>query len=394
MDVCTCLEDSDEILLLDDESTEVNCRKCKRNGPTTSINGTLVFQSTKGIEEINTELPEDSPLLINDLYRSRELDDFHCHDHITNNIDESAWKKLLCTSIFCFLFMLTEALGGYLAGSLAVMIDAAHLFSDYIGFGISLFSIWIVKRPPSKRMTFGYHRVEVVGAIISIVTIYLLAMMFLILAINRLWHGEYEIDVNTMLIISSLGVAVNIVMGTILHGTCHNHSHSSSSSNISSNLNVRAVTAHVVGDIIQSVGVLIAAIIIKIWPNAKLADPICTIFFSLIVIFSLYKIGRDSLWYLLEGSPINSMELAVELHNIPSVCHVHNLHVWSLAPGRDVVTVHLAVDRFCDRDLVLKKATSIINNLTNVLSCTVQIENYNSDLINSCKFCQTYTFRC
>lgn len=136
-------------------------------------------------------------------------------------------------------------------------------------------------------------------------------------------------------------------MGTILHGVCHSHSHNlGHNESNDTNINVRAASAHVLGDILQSVGVMVAAIIIRLYPEAKLADPICTLLFTIIVIWTTSKVGRDSLWFLLEGSPINSTELFNELHNIPSVRHVHSLHVWSLAPGRDAVTAHLAVGAF------------------------------------------------
>lgn len=133
-------------------------------------------------------------------------------------------------------------------------------------------------------------------------------------------------------------------MGAVLFGFCHNHSHGLTDHS-SSNINVRAAAAHVLGDLLQSLGVLVAAIIIKLFPNAKLADPICTLIFSAVVIFTTAKVAKDSIWLLLEGSPKNSGDLAFELSNISNVRHLHNLHIWTLSPGKDAVSVHLCVGK-------------------------------------------------
>lgn len=136
-------------------------------------------------------------------------------------------------------------------------------------------------------------------------------------------------------------------MGGVLHGVCHTHSHLLDNHNHSANnnINVRAALIHVLGDFLQSIGVLLAALIIKFSPNAKIADPICTLVFSLIVICTTIKVGRDSLWFLLEGSPMNSSKLRMELKKIAAIKHIHSLHIWSLAPGKNAAAVHLAVGK-------------------------------------------------
>nr|CAI5849832.1 unnamed protein product [Callosobruchus analis] len=406
MDKCECSTTDDEHLLLDDDNTKRTCPKCRRG--TLWTNGNMNWDSsnvgiyndeiehiTAVIDETNDNL-EDSPLLINDCYRDPVNRDFHCHDSLSTSEDGSAWKKLLSAAGFCLLFMVAELLGGYFAGSLAVMTDAAHLFSDFIGFLISLLAIWIGRKPPSKSMTFGYYRAEVVGALLSVLTVWLLAGIFSTLAINRIYNEDYDIDANTMIIIASLGLLVNIVMGGILHGVCHahgagghNHMHDGhTGANDTSNINVRAAAIHVLGDLLQSVGVLVAAIIIKFFPGAKMADPICTLIFSVIVICTTIRVGKDSLWYLIEGSPMNTSQLKQELSKLTSVKHVHSLHVWSLAPGKNAVAVHLAVDPYCDRDILLKKTVAVIQSYLSFVSCTVQIESFNLELSSSCKHCQ------
>ncbi|XP_018570418.1 zinc transporter 2 [Anoplophora glabripennis] len=405
MDKCEHYVDcDDENLLLDDESAlEKKCVRCRKQIPvwvngdtvpnwTQNINGVFLNEGSETIMSVIDELTdnlEDSPLLINDCYREPVNTEFHCHDSVGYIEDVIAWRKLMSASILCFIFMAAELLGGYFAGSLAIMTDAAHLFSDFIGFLISLLALWIGKKPATKYMTFGYHRAEVLGALLSVITIWMLAAIFSVLAIGRLYNKDYDIDADTMIVVACIGVVINIIMGVILHGACHLHSHGFTKHNHSpNNINVRAAIIHVLGDLLQSIGVLLAALIIKFYPNGRIADPICTLLFSLIVICTTVRIGRDSVWYLIEGSPVSSAKLATALGKLGGVKHIHSLHIWSLAPGKDAVALHLAVDQFCDRDLLLKKASSLVHSQINVVSCTLQIEAYNAELINTCRQCQ------
>lgn len=136
-------------------------------------------------------------------------------------------------------------------------------------------------------------------------------------------------------------------MGAVLHGIFHTHSHGLIQHNHShtENINIRAAAAHVLGDLLQSIGVLVAAIIIKAFPNAQAADPVCTIFFSVVVVWATLKVARDSVMLLLEASPGNIKEISKAFRSLPGVKHVHSLHMWSLAPGRDAVAAHIAVGR-------------------------------------------------
>lgn len=313
--------------------------------------------------------------------------EFHCHNSLSTTEDTKALKKLLVASMFCFIFMLAELIGGYIAGSLAVMTDAAHLFSDFVGFMISVSAIFMSKKSATKFMTYGYYRAEVVGAFLSVLTIWFLAAVFLVLALRRLYLNEYNIDANAMIVVASIGLLVNIIMGAVLHGVCHAHSHGPSQSD-PDNINVRAAAAHVLGDLLQSVGVLLAAVIIKIFPDAQAADPICTLVFSVIIIFTTAQVGKDSIWLLMQGSPVTRDKVSMELRKISGVRHVHDVNIWSLAPGKNVVTAHLAVDEYCDKDVVVQNATLSIKSQMPIISCTVQVESFNVEGVNNCKQCR------
>merc|ERR1711962_1691274 len=204
----------------------------------------------------------------------------HCHDaeggSQGNSIDKKARRKLVTASVLCLLFMIVEVIGGFWANSLAIATDAAHLLTDFASFMISLFSIWVASRPATRRMSFGWHRAEVIGATVSVLMIWVVTGILVYVAVQRIVNGDYEIDATIMLITSGIGVGVNIIMGCTLHQSGHGHSHGGGGGGghghahggdvdpetgaAKENINVRAAFIHVVGDFLQSLGVFIAAL--------------------------------------------------------------------------------------------------------------------------------------
>merc|ERR1711962_1566286 len=149
----------------------------------------------------------------------------HCHDaeggSQGNSIDKKARRKLVTASVLCLLFMIVEVIGGVLAGSLAIATDAAHLLTDFASFMISLFSLWVASRPATRRMSFGWHRAEVIGATVSVLMIWVVTSVLVYVAVQRIVNGDYEIDATIMLITSGTGAGVNIIMGCTLHHSGH-----------------------------------------------------------------------------------------------------------------------------------------------------------------------------
>uniref|UniRef100_A0A1A9WQV5 Zinc transporter 2 n=1 Tax=Glossina brevipalpis TaxID=37001 RepID=A0A1A9WQV5_9MUSC len=134
---------------------------------------------------------------------------------------QAAKTKILWAIVICCIFMIVEFLGGYIAGSLAIMTDAAHLASDCISFIIGLVAIWLGSRPPDDKMSFGYKRMEIIGAIASILGIWILTATLVLMALQRLCTNDYDLDANTMMTISFIGILINIVMIFILHTSTH-----------------------------------------------------------------------------------------------------------------------------------------------------------------------------
>ncbi|XP_055467365.1 proton-coupled zinc antiporter SLC30A2 isoform X1 [Psammomys obesus] len=312
---------------------------------------------------------------------------------------QSARRKLYVASAICLVFMIGEIIGGYLAHSLAIMTDAAHLLTDFASMLISLFSLWVSSRPATKTMNFGWQRAEILGALLSVLSIWVVTGVLVYLAVQRLISGDYEIEGATMLITSGCAVAVNIIMGLALYQSGHGHSHgpghshgddrSRGDSSQQQNPSVRAAFIHVIGDLLQSVGVLVAAYIIYFKPEYKYVDPICTFLFSILVLGTTLTILRDVLLVLMEGTPKGVDFTAVRnlLLSVDGVEALHSLHIWALTVAQPVLSVHIAIAQNADAQAVLKVARDRLQGKFNFHTITIQIESYSEDMKN-CQECQ------
>ncbi|XKL68844.1 hypothetical protein PGB90_006613 [Kerria lacca] len=324
----------------------------------------------------------------------------HCHQNRQTKIDKKARTKLIIASILCLLFMITEVVGGLLSSSLAIATDAAHLLTDFGSFMISLFALWVGSRPATRSMPFGWYRAEVLGALTSVLMIWVVTGILLYVAVERLINQKFEIDSKYMLITSIFGVCVNIVMALTLHQHHHHHhSHDSEVANENSdhatknkhseNINVRAAYIHVIGDFIQSFGVLIASLIIYYKPEWKVVDPICTFLFSILVLFTTFAILRDTMIVLMEGIPkgIDYCDVLNTFMSINGVLKVHNLRIWALSLDKTALAAHLAVRPEINTSTVLKEASQKIHNKFNFFEMTLQIEEFQEQM-DCCEQCQ------
>ncbi|XP_038654436.1 zinc transporter 2-like isoform X2 [Scyliorhinus canicula] len=341
---------------------------------------------------------EHSETFTNELYGSlthvdpvlEQLESRHCHssqssgDH--NEVDkENARRRLYLASAVCLVFIIGEVI-------------------DFATMLVSLFSLWISSRPATKTMNFGWYRSEILGALISVLSIWVVTGVLVYLAVERLISGQYEIKGGVMLITSGCAVAVNIVMGIILHQSGHNHSHNSTGevrscgtesnthgSQVKSSVNpsVRAAFIHVVGDLLQSFGVLVAAYIIYFKPEYKIVDPICTFLFSVLVLVTTVSILRDVLCILMEGTPkgmdFNQVKECLLL--IDGVKAMHSLHMWALTINQPVLSVHIAINDDVNAQAILAEANQRLQSQFDFHSITIQVENYSADMVN-CRECQ------
>ncbi|NWY57867.1 ZNT3 protein, partial [Chionis minor] len=256
--------------------------------------------------------------------------------------------------------------------------------------------LWVSTRPPTKTMSFGWHRSETLGALASILSIWVVTGALVYLAAARIVSNDYEIEARAMLATSASAVGVNLVMAYILHQSPAGHGHGTrgyeqlestggclpSCAPLPGSTSVRAAFIHVVGDLLQSIGVLVAATIIYFKPQCKIADPISTLFFSVFVLGSTFTILKDVFRVLMEGAP-RGIEFDVVkevLLGVSGVKGIHDLHLWTLTLSHHAVSGHVAVDAGADPETVLREATSQLQSKFGFASCTLQVERYREEM--------------
>uniref|UniRef100_UPI00398F008E probable proton-coupled zinc antiporter SLC30A4 n=1 Tax=Pristiophorus japonicus TaxID=55135 RepID=UPI00398F008E len=312
-------------------------------------------------------------------------------------------RKLWIAVTLYTLFTVGELVGGCLSNSLAVMTDAVHMLADVLGIAASLVALYLSGRPPSNRFTFGWHRFEALAAVLSVMLIYAVTIGLVYEAVQRTIHQDFEIQADVMIIIAAIGVAINLIMGFVLNQSSHLHSHSHCSSGNAArggpkhshnpgSLAVRAAFIHALGDLVQSVGVLVAAYIIRFKPEYKIADPICTYIFSFLVLCTTFRILRDTSLIFLEGTPshIDVHHIRDALLKIEDVHSVQDLNVWSLTVGKTAAIVHLKLipESFSRWEEVQSKARHILLSTYGLHRCTVQLQVYKDAADKVCTKCR------
>ena len=325
--------------------------------------------------------------------------------------NQVAMFKLKIISTVCCSFMVIEFICGYLAGSLAIMSDATHLLSDLAGFLISLFSLIVAMKPADRNFTFGYHRFEVLGALASILIIWGLTVWLLMAAIWRIQHPNPIVGF-LMVCIAAGGLLFNIIMNRVLaynpvvnsmdSGMGAIKQSSEEEINFNTNLDeplldsienwaneelkhnlnadenpvIRAAYIHILGDMIQSAGVLLAALIIYFFqdthPGVRIVDPICTFCFAIVVLCTTVPVSRDCFYVLLESTPrdVDIENLYNELSSIEGVISVHDIHLWNISIGRPSIALHIICDKPKE---ILPIATQTCKNF-GIKHCTIQTE--------------------
>ncbi|XP_062131547.1 proton-coupled zinc antiporter SLC30A2 isoform X2 [Drosophila sulfurigaster albostrigata] len=346
----------------------------------------------------------------------------HCHRARSEGVDLNARRKLIIASILCLVFMIAEIVGGVLSNSLAIATDAAHLLTDFASFMISLFAIWIAGRPSTQRMgvqlqhghshslggghghSHSHNSTKKTSKSIkeNKITAHMHATSTPCSAspTKRIEGGvafdpedaelpgaglpSYSYQ-NAKLVDPSLDLEIAAVLAETAPGA---HHHGGNAGHEAVNMNVRAALIHVIGDVIQSVGVFVAAGVIYFYPEYAIVDPICTFVFSIIVLFTTFTIMKDALLVLMEGTP-NYMHYAEVLQifqRINGVERVHNLRIWALSINKVALSVHLAIATNADSKQILDAATSAVHLRYNFFETTIQIEDYTAQMEN-CNQC-------
>ncbi|RMG31302.1 MAG: cation diffusion facilitator family transporter, partial [Gammaproteobacteria bacterium] len=262
------------------------------------------------------------------------------------------------------LFMVVEAIGGWLAGSLALLADAGHMLTDTASLAIAWYAAHVAgTRPPDRLRSYGYHRLQIVAALVNGVSFVFIVGWILYAAVARLWH-PVAVDGLTLTTIAALGLLVNLAAFGLLHRGHHQ------------DLNVQGAVLHVLGDLLGSVAALVAGVVILASGWTPI-DPLLSILVALLILRSASRIVRRSVHILLEGTPEHLDAEAIRrtlVDTVPGVRDVHHIHLWSLTPDRPLVTLHVDVDEGADCGTLLKQVKALLGDRFGLVHSTVQVE--------------------
>jgi cobalt-zinc-cadmium efflux system protein len=259
-------------------------------------------------------------------------------------------RRVVIALVLTGTFMVVEVIGGILSGSLALLADAGHMLSDTIALGLAAAAFSVSKRPGDKKLTYGYQRFQILAAFVNGLSLLAIVGWILFEAVQR-FITPSDVMGETMLVVASAGLVVNIIAFAVLHG------------GDKENLNIRGAALHVAGDLLGSVAAIIAAIVI-IYSGWMTIDPILSIAVAMLILRSAWSLVRRSAHVLLEGAPewldVPAMQERI-IAAVPQVAGVHHVHVWGLTPQDLMMTMHVRLS------VNLDNPTSIIRQIKKVM---------------------------
>jgi cobalt-zinc-cadmium efflux system protein len=283
--------------------------------------------------------------------------------HAHANHSHANERRMLVAALLTGVFMIAEVIGGILSGSLALLADAGHMLADFAALVLAWLAFRFSRWPADRARTYGFDRLQVLVAYSSGLSMFVIAGFILLEAVQRL-REPAPLLAGTMLVVAVAGLLVNVVVFGILHGADRE------------NLNVRAAAIHVLGDLLGSIGAIIAAVVI-LRTGWLAADPLISILVAALILRSAWTIVRDSGHILIEGAPVGvaPSEIEADLEaNIPEIEDVHHVHAWSITQERPIVTLHARLCEGSKADAAIHEIKRRLRERFGVAHATVEIE--------------------
>ena len=283
--------------------------------------------------------------------------------HSHGALAERSRNRLTLVLALTAAYMVAEAAGGWLTGSLALLADAGHMLADVAALVLALLAARFGSRPASPTKTFGYYRLEILAAFTNGVVLVLVSLYILYEAYGR-WLSPPEIErPGAVTLVAAGGLLVNVVCAWLLHGQ-HER-----------DLNLRGAWLHVIGDAAGSVGAILAGALVALYGWHR-ADPLFSAAIGLLIIWSSWNLIREATNVLLEGAPAHINLAAVEgaIRETRGVEDVHDLHVWTITSGRDALSAHVVHTPAVSQPELLKSLRSKLHDQFGVDHLTIQME--------------------
>ena len=283
----------------------------------------------------------------------------HTHSH---GPQSDSRRKLSVVLVLTAVYMVAEAVGGWLTGSLTLLADAGHMLTDVAALALALVAAWFGSRPATSRKTFGYYRLEIVAALVNGVALVLISLLIIYEAIQR-WSAPPAVRTNLMIAIAVGGLIVNLICAWILHGRHE------------IDLNIRGAWLHVMSDAMGSVAAIVAGLIMM-FSGWYVADPLFSILIALLIVWSSWALIRESTNVLLEGTPshINLAAVEAAILETTGVSEVHDLHVWTITSGREALSAHVIHSQTTQASELLRDLRAKLQAQFGVDHLTIQME--------------------
>lgn len=283
----------------------------------------------------------------------------HCTYRAPINVETR--RRLTLALAITAVVMLVELIGGWLAGSLALLADAAHMLADVAALGLALIAAWIAQRPATPERSFGFMRLEILAALINGAVLFAIAIGIGFEAWRRLRVPQL-VNGPLLLGVAAIGFVANLAAVVVLH---RGHEHS---------LNQRGAYLHVLGDLLGSVGALIAGVIV-LTSRWVMADPLISVLIGALVLVSAWRLVKESTDVLLEATPrhIALSDVHDRIASVPGVESVHDLHLWTVTSGVVAMSGHLVVKNPSDNQPILEAVQLRMRSL-GIQHVTVQVE--------------------
>lgn len=289
------------------------------------------------------------------------------HDHSARR---SSARALALTLGLTATYTVAEVVGGLLTGSLALLADAGHMLSDSLSIGVALFAIWLARRPATPRRSFGFKRAEILAALFNGVTLVAISIWIFVEAAER-FSDPPEILGGWMLGVALGGVVVNVAGAAIL------------ARGERGNLNLQAALRHVLADLLGSVGVIVAAVVI-ITTGWVYADPLISVVIGVLVALSSWSVLRESVSILLEATPsgVDAEDVELKMLALPGVANVHDLHIWTITSGFPALSAHVLVDRGEDCHRKRRELERTLHANFGIDHTTLQVDHATEELLH------------
>ena len=270
--------------------------------------------------------------------------------------------RLLLVFGLVVAYMLVEVVGGLLTNSLALLADAGHMLTDAGGIGLALLAIWFAGRPATAEKSYGYYRIEIFSALLNALVLLGVAAFILYEAIQR-FSAPPEVIGPPMLAVAGIGLVVNLVSMQLLH------------SGSQSSLNLRGAYLEVLGDLLGSVAVIVAGVVILL-TGWNPIDPIASVGIAALIVPRTWSLLREAVDILLQATPkgVRLEEVRRHILEAADVAEVHDLHAWTLTSGMNVVSAHVVMRSGADPARVLDELCDCLTEDFDMEHSTIQLE--------------------